>query len=201
MATQNATDYFQKIAEYLIDTHVTTLKGQRLSLDEGMQQAVSLILSAGAAGKIMVIGNGGSAAIASHAHNDLCKSVGVKALVLTETALLTALTNDLSYAEAYERQVQLWATSDDLLMAISSSGQSENILRAVRAAVANKCKVITFSGFAPDNPLRHMGAINFYIASNQYGIVEVSHAAHFQYLTDTASVMRAVTPLLDLSSG
>jgi len=189
------------VSDCLLDTHVTTFDGQQLSLDDGMQQAVELILDAGANGKIMVIGNGGSSAIASHAQNDLCKSVGVRALVLTETALLTALTNDLSYAEAYERQVELWATSNDLLMAISSSGKSENILRAVRAAAAKNCRVITFSGFAPDNPLRQTGAINFYVASGQYGIVEISHAAHFQYLTDAATAVKTAVLQRDRSAG
>ncbi len=188
---RNAADYFGILANCLLNTEITDEHGTRLSLDEGTQAAIALILKAGTHGKIMVIGNGGSAAIASHVQNDLCNSVKVKAMVLSETSLLTALTNDHGYTEAYARLVRLWATSDDLLIAISSSGQSENILQAVRAAVEQQCAVITFTGFKPDNPLRRMGTLNFYVSSDQYGFVEMSHAAQLHFLTDAATLQWA----------
>ncbi len=192
MAYQTATDYFSTLAKYISDTEITDHQGSALSLDDGTQQAVSLILKVGTVGKILVIGNGGSAAIASHVQNDLCKTVGVKAMVLTETSLFSALINDHSYAEAYEKQIQMWATSDDLLLAISSSGKSENILRATNAAAEQQCAVITFSGFKPDNPLRQLGRLNFYLPSSHYGFVELSHAIQLHYLTDTAASQREV---------
>src|SRR5258708_15647100 len=155
-----AMDYFQTLSDCLVNNNITSLQGMDLPLNEGSQQAIETLLKVVESDKIMVIGNGGSAEIASHVHNDLCKAVGIKALVFSEPPLLTALTNDLSYAEAYERQVQMWATADDLLLAISSSGKSENILRAVRAATERDCPTITFSGFQVDNPLRQMGMFN-----------------------------------------
>jgi D-sedoheptulose 7-phosphate isomerase len=184
----NATTYLQLLNDYLLNSHITDNAGTSLSLNEGSQQAIDMLLAAGEIGKIMIIGNGGSAAIASHAHNDLSKMVGVKAMVFTEVPLLTALSNDIDYVEAYERQIQMWATSDDLLVAISSSGKSENILRAVRAASAQQCPVITFSGFHPDNPLRKLGTLNFYVPSDMYGFVELGHQTLIHFLTDTASV-------------
>jgi D-sedoheptulose 7-phosphate isomerase len=185
-----ATAYFQLLGNYLLTSEVTDNTGNAIALNEGCQQAIDMILAAGISGKTMIIGNGGSAAIASHAHNDLSKMVGVKSLVFTEVPLLTALSNDLDYVEAYERQVEMWATTSDLLLAISSSGQSENILRAVRAATTQACPVITFSGFLPDNPLRQMGVLNFYVPSSMYGFVELGHQTLLHFLTDTASVQR-----------
>jgi D-sedoheptulose 7-phosphate isomerase len=186
-ASPTLAEYIQALADCLVNMVVTDAQGTSLPLNIASPQAVDILLRAGATGKIMVIGNGGSAAIASHVHNDLCKGVGIKALVFSEPPLLTALTNDLSYAEAFERQVQMWATSNDLLLAISSSGQSENILRAVRKASEQRCPTITFTGFLSTNPLRQMGLLNFYVQSNVYGHVELSHATLLHYLTDTAA--------------
>jgi D-sedoheptulose 7-phosphate isomerase len=188
----SAAGYFEMLADCLRGTQVTDQQGTQLSLEEGAQTGIALILKTGKRGKILVIGNGGSAAIASHVQNDLCNSVKVKAMVLTETALFTGLTNDYGYTEAYERLVQLWATPDDLLIAISSSGQSENILRAAYTATERQCTVMTFTGFKPANPLRRMGALNFYVASDRYGFVELSHSAHLHFLTDAAALQRAL---------
>lgn len=185
--SQKATSYFHQVSELLQNTQVTDRQGTALPLDEGANQAIDLILSVkSACGKVIVIGNGGSAAIASHMQNDLCKSVGVRALVLYEIPLLTALSNDHDYECVFERLVELWADTGDLLLAISSSGQSENILRAVRTSVARGCQIITLSGFSTDNPLRRMGHLNFYVPSQVYGYVEAAHSVLAHFLTDSA---------------
>lgn len=190
MSFQSAGDYFQTLNTSILNTRITDQHGVELSFEDGFARAIALILKAGERGKILAVGNGGSEAIASHVHTDLFHSVGVRAMVLSESSLLTALTNDHSYAEAYELQVQMWITSDDLLLAISSSGKSENILRAARAASAQQCPVVTFSGFSPDNPLRRLGQINFYVPADHYGYVEMGHACQLHYLTDLAKVQR-----------
>ena len=184
---QSATSYFHKLSELLLSTQVTDGHGKALSLDEGVNRAVDLILSVrSASGKLMVIGNGGSAAIASHMQSDLCKAVGVRAMVFYETPLLTALSNDHGYGCVFERPVELWANTGDLLLAISSSGQSENILRAVQAASARGCRIITLSGLGTDNPLRRTGHLNFYVPSQVYGYVEAAHSVLAHFLTDSA---------------
>lgn len=189
MANQSATAYFHKLSELLLSLQVSDRHGAVLSLDEGASKAVDLILSVrSTSGKVMVIGNGGSAAIASHMQNDLCKAVGVRAMVFNEPPLLTALSNDHGYEYVFERPIALWANSGDLLLSISSSGQSKNILRAVRAAVELECQVITLSGFSTNNPLRRMGHLNFYVPSNSYGYVELAHSVLVHFLTDFASM-------------
>jgi D-sedoheptulose 7-phosphate isomerase len=89
--------------------------------------------------------------------------------------MLTCLGNDLGYDRVFAKQVELYARADDLVIAISSSGRSANILNAVKAARAAKCAVVTLSGFTADNPLRRLGDINFYVASDRYGFVEIGH--------------------------
>lgn len=123
MVNQSATAYFHKLSELLPRVQVTDGHGVALSLEEGANKAVDMILSVRcASGKVMLIGNGDSAAISSHMQNDLCKAVGVPAMVFNETPLLTALSNDHGYGCVFERPVELWANTRDLLVAISSSG-------------------------------------------------------------------------------
>lgn len=184
-----ATSYFKELSKLLLSVQVRDQHNSVVSLDEGGAKATEMILSVKTAScKVMLIGNGGSAAIASHMQNDLCKTVGVRATVFNEAPLLTALANDGGYECAYEHLVDLWANADDLLIAISSSGQSENIVRAVQVSVRRKCQVITLSGFSPDNPLRRMGHLNFYVDSEAYGNVELVHSALAHFLTDRAGM-------------
>lgn len=180
--------HFKKISNLLIHTEVTGQDGKALSLEIGIASAADKILRE--EGKIMVIGNGGSAAIASHLQNDLCKAVGARAMVFNEPPLLTALSNDHGYGCVFERPIELWAESRDLLIAISCSGESENVLRGVRVAKVKGCEIMTFSGFQSDNSLRRAGDLNFYISSQSYGEVEVSHMALTHFLTDYTMTVR-----------
>jgi len=189
---KRATSYFKHVYDLLLSAQVTDGHGAVLSLDEGTSKAVEMILSVESdSGKVMLIGNGGSAAIASHMQCDLCNAVGVRAMVFYETPLLTALSNDHGYRRVFEPPVELWADAGDLIVAISSSGQSENILRAVQAAAAQGCQIITLSGFSADNPLRRMGLLNFYIPSQAYGYVELVHSVITHFLTDCAMMTRS----------
>ena len=187
MIAQTFSSYSQELSRLLSIIEVTAATNERISFDDGMESAISIILSNKTKGqKIMVIGNGGSAAIASHMQNDLCKAVGVRSIVFNEAPLLSALSNDLSYAEAFEALVDLWAEKGDTLIAISSSGQSENIIRAANTAKNKGCSVVTCSGFKKDNPLRNRGTVNFYVPSDQYGFVELGHSILTHYLSDAA---------------
>lgn len=183
--TNTASSYFNELTRLLSVMEIKSRAGEKLSLDEGAKAALNLIRETKRKkAKTVVVGNGGSAAIASHMQNDLCKAVKMRSLVFTEQSLLTALANDDGYQTAYETLMNLWADADDLLIAISSSGQSENILRCARAARKAGVRIVTLSGFTADNPLRSLGDVNFYIPSHSYGHVELAHAALSQFLTD-----------------
>lgn len=192
---QKVTDYFHRLSELLLTVEVTDESGARLSLEQGTEKAVLMFLDVKAASrKVMLAGNGGSSAIVSHVQNDLCKAVGVRALVFTEQPLLTALANDDGYGAVFETPIELWAEPDDLLLTVSSSGKSENIVRAQKAASQKGCRIITLSGFNPENPSRRAGDLNFYVPSYVYGYVETAHSALLHFLTDRAKAAEGVEP-------
>ncbi len=168
--------YFNTLSGHLVETVVTSAAGERLGLAEAVNQVIARARRAHAAGnKLIFVGNGGSAAIASHMATDYSKNGNIRSLALNDSSMLTCLGNDLGYDRIFAKQIELHARPDDLVIAISSSGRSANILNAVGAARAAKCAVVTFSGFTPDNPLRELGDINFYLASDRYGFVEIGH--------------------------
>lgn len=125
--------------------------------------------------RFFFIGNGGSAAIASHMAADWLKNGGVAAMCFNDPALMSCIANDLGYEEVFTKPLSLHGQLDDVLFAISSSGQSRSITKAVELAGALGMKTITLSGFKPDNRLRGLGDINFYVDSTKYGEVEIAH--------------------------
>jgi D-sedoheptulose 7-phosphate isomerase len=126
-------------------------------------------------GSIYFIGNGGSAAICSHMAEDYSKTGMLKSRSFNDSALLTCLANDYSYSDMFKKAIEMYCDANDVLVAISSSGKSENILNAVDEAIKKKMKTITLSGFSKDNPLRKKGNINFYVNSSSYRITEILH--------------------------
>jgi len=127
--------------------------------------------------RIFFIGNGGSAGICSHMAADWMVNGGFSAVSLNDGAALTCIGNDLGFDQVFAKQIELQGRDGDLVIAISSSGNSANILRGVHAARAAGMGAITLSGFAPDNKLRRLGDVNFYVPNSRYGFVEISHSA------------------------
>lgn len=134
--------------------------------------------------RIFFVGNGGSAGIASHMAADWMKNGAFAATCFNDGASLTGLTNDLGFEQVFAVPLARQGGPGDLLIAISSSGKSPNILAAVEAARAVGAGVITLSGFSSDNPLRRSGDINFYVPSEIYGFVEIGHLCICHALLD-----------------
>jgi len=165
--------------------------GAALSCSDAMDRAVALVRGQTAAGrKVIFVGNGGSAGIASHQAVDYWKNGGMRAIAFNDGALLTCVGNDFGYPHVFEKPIEMFADAGDVLIAISSSGRSENILRAARAGARTGCRVITLSGFGPDNPLRGLGEVNFYLPSDSYGHVEITHLAICHCILDTIVAAR-----------
>lgn len=170
--------YLAEFKDAVDATEATGAGGKKLSLSEGIKAACGMIEEAARAGrKIMLIGNGGSAAIASHLAVDLWKNAGIRATAFNDASLLTCVGNDYGFGQIFEKPIGMFADQRDILIAISSSGKSSNILNGANAAGKKKCAVITLSGFEKDNPLRSMGDLNFYVPADEYGPVESAH--HF----------------------
>ena len=181
------TGFFGKLDTTFKNSEATDIAGNKLDLRDGMDKAYELVRRVReTGGKVIIVGNGGSAGIASHISLDLWKNGGVKSIAFNDPSLLTALANDLGVERMFEAAVYEFAEDRDALIAISSSGKSPNIINAVKAANERKCPVITMSGFSPDNLLRKTGAVNFYAPSMGYGIVETVHAGLYHCLVDMA---------------
>lgn len=126
-------------------------------------------------GRVIFIGNGGSAGIASHLAIDLSKNAAVPAACFSDASMMSCLANDYGFEEWLAHAMRLNARAGDCLVAISSSGRSKNILNAVAKAREMELDVVTMSGMSPDNPLRELGLINYWVDSRSYNIVETAH--------------------------
>ena len=127
-------------------------------------------------GKIIICGNGGSAAIASHVSVDLTKNARIRSVNFNEADLITCFSNDYGYEKWVEKAVDFYADKNDVLVLISSSGKSLNMINACKAAKNKKIsKIITFTGHDQNNPLSKLGDINFWIDSKAYNFVENIH--------------------------
>lgn len=137
--------------------------------------------------RIIFIGNGGSAAIASHMAADWMKNGRMPTMCFNDASALTCISNDLGYENVFSLPLQYHARLGDVLFAISSSGESESVLNAVNWARENRLNVVTLSGFDPQNRLRGKGGVNFYVPSRSYGTVEISHLAILHGLLETVT--------------
>ena len=158
-------DCFSEITERLNDADTSDLVA-----------AADLIRGVGTSNnKVIVVGNGGSAAIASHLAVDLTKVAGIRAVNFNEPSLLTCFANDYGYEHWVEKALGFHADQGDLLILVSSSGESANILNGAKRAVAMGLSILTLSGFANDNRLRSLGGINLWVNCRTYNIVENVH--------------------------
>jgi D-sedoheptulose 7-phosphate isomerase len=135
-------------------------------------------------GALFFVGNGGSAAIASHMAVDAAKNGGLRAMAFNDSALLTATANDVSFDAVFALPLGRLARPGDMLIAISSSGNSPNIVAALQAARAQELTIVTLSGKNADNQSRSLGHLNFYIPVSRYGWVESSHQVVLHYWLD-----------------
>jgi len=167
-------DYLARMCEVIVDVDHAALN-----------DAVALIRATKRARKkILMAGNGGSAAIASHVAVDFTKAVGVRAMSFNVPELITCFGNDYGYERWVERALGFYADPGDLVILISSSGKSPNILNAARLTKRSRLKLITFSGFSSGNPLRKLGDINFWLDSSGYNIVEMTHSVWLGAILD-----------------
>lgn len=186
-------DYFHRLGKLGTEIEATDGKGQSMPLDGAVGCAVDLVLAAKERrARVMFIGNGGSAGIASHMATDWLKNGGFAATCFNDGATLTCLGNDLGYDQVFALQLERHACDGDVLFAISSSGKSRNILNGVAASRRQGAHVVTLSAFKPDNPLRKLGDLNFWIPDGHYGFVEIGHLALCHAILDVAMGWRRV---------
>ncbi|MDX2285432.1 MAG: SIS domain-containing protein [Bacteroidia bacterium] len=168
--------YQQAFTSALAGVRVSAAAGAELPYAEALATVQDWLCTLEAErGQLFIIGNGGSAGVAGHLAVDFLKNGNLRAMAFHDAPLLTCISNDCGYEEVFALPLSRFAGPGDLAICISSSGTSENILRGARTALDAGARVITCTGFRPDNPLRSLGHLNYYVPSWSYGIVETLH--------------------------
>ncbi len=180
-------EYLDHLARCLRDTKVYDRQGTAVEgYEEAIECMVQLFSTVKQAKKnVFFIGNGGSAAIAIHMTADFMKNGGMRTVSLYNNSVMTCMANDYGYENVFSSPLELLAREGDLLVAISSSGNSPNIVNAVNTAQKKGMQIITFSGFRRENRINSMGDYNVHVPVSHYGIVESIHNLILQQMVDT----------------
>ena len=138
--------------------------------------------------KILIFGNGGSAAIASHFSVDMTKIGKIRSVNFNESDLITCFSNDYGYENWIKKCIEYYSDPGDLIILISSSGESKNMINAAKTVKLKKLKLITFTGFSQHNKLKRIGDLNFWVNSKIYNHIENTHQYWLLFLTDLAAL-------------
>jgi D-sedoheptulose 7-phosphate isomerase len=181
--------------EYLQRLHKAVSGADRQALDAAVDALMDCHRAGGA---VYVIGNGGSASTATHMACDLSKGptpVGGQGLVvwsLTDNpALLSAIGNDISYNVIFSEIIRQRVKPHDVLIAISASGNSPNIVEGLKAAKKIGCKIIGLTGFS-GGVLAQEADIQLHAGDDTYGPVEDAHLIYNHYLVESLTARLAV---------
>jgi len=159
-------DYLNRYKQSLFETDVS---------DKLIEMKQKLLKIKKVGNKVIIAGNGGSAAMASHVAVDFTKQGGIRTVNFNEADLITCFANDYGFEHWVEKAVEFYGDEGDTVILISSSGSSKNMVNAAQTAKKLGMSVITFTGFAFDNPLKQEGDLNFWIDSKAYNIIENTH--------------------------
>jgi D-sedoheptulose 7-phosphate isomerase len=169
----------------LSDVKITDRSGKALDTDKAFADWAKQTIELGKRRRsVYLIGNGASASMASHFAADLAKNGRLHAQVFSDLSLITAISNDIGYHAVFAEPLRRRGQEGDMLVAISSSGRSPNILEAVEMAHGLNMTVVGLSAMSPDNPLRQRGDLNLYVAAESYGAAESAHASALHWWMD-----------------
>ena len=178
MNRQNENDWVNDLFDSVKNVRCK-IKGKPDSFDNACKRMTELLDELRTDNRMLWwVGNGGSSTICSHLSQDVMNKLDIRSCAFSDVSLLTCMANDYGFPDVYARPLKKMAEEGDMLIAISSSGNSENILNSVKIATEKNMSIITLSGFNDDNHLWNSSAeISFYLSSDLYGIVEVGHLA------------------------
>jgi len=177
--------YIERLKDALDKVEITSGRATRMTYTNGINELVEVFRTYKNSRRgVYLCGNGGSAGIAQHMTADYLKNGGIFTHSLYGQTTLTCLSNDLSYEYVFSKQLELMAKEKELLVALSSSGESENIIRAIRTIRKFNGIVITLTGFKENNRIRGTGDWNIYVPVEHYGIVESIHNIILQQIVD-----------------
>ena len=143
---------------------------------DDIQKILKLIKKLRKNNKILIFGNGGSSAIASHFTTDIVKNLKIKCLNFNDNSLVTCFSNDYEYENSIKHYLERFFDKGDLVIFISSSGESKNMINGIKFLSKKGIKnTVTLTGFKKNNPLNKKGKINIWVDSKVYNHVENAH--------------------------
>ena len=177
-------NYFSEVVEGLQQT-IVTYQGKEISIDEGIDLLVAHAHETQQKqGLLFFCGNGASATMAEHMSHDWFQNAKINTYTCSETSHITAISNDISYADVFAYRIERILTEKDILVTISSSGNSPNIIRAIEEAHKKGAFIVTISGMDATNSSRKLGDLNLYVPLNTYGLVESAHSVLLHSVLD-----------------
>ena len=175
--TNYTSDYFNAIREGLRNMIATGKDGTIMLIDAALKMWADVCYEKRQQeGLFFFCGNGASATMAEHLSHDCFQNAGFLTETVSETSHLTAISNDISYEDVFSYRIDKMLKPKDMLITISSSGNSPNVIRAIKAAKKKGAFVVTVSGKGEDNKSRKSGDLNFWVPLDTYGMVESAHA-------------------------
>ena len=185
---EEALSWLRKLAK-LLEESTCRHQGTSVSLDVGLKALLEIWSRQVAEDRsVFWIGNGGSAALVAHVSQDLVNKCGIRSLTFNDPALITCMSNDYGYDQVFKRPLLALAREQDVLMAVSSSGMSKNIVDAARAALEIGMDLVTFSAFSAENHLHKLqSTLSFHTPTETYGHAELTHEALIHATVDMFS--------------
>lgn len=136
-------------------------------------------------GRLFFVGNGASSAFSNHMALDWSKNGNIKSFTLSDSSLLTALSNDISYEDAFSKYLEIYDfNKNDLVITISSSGNSKNIVSVINYCKKNKIKTVGFSGLNSDNITHKLTDYSVFVPCKTYGFAECIHQFYLHLWLD-----------------
>ncbi len=170
-------NYFEDIKKSLDSMVVTDNAGKILRADEALETWIDVCEEKRKQrGMFFFCGNGASATMAEHMSHDCFQNADFLTQTCSETSHITAISNDMSYEDVFSYRIGKMLKETDMLITISSSGNSPNVIKAIKTAKELGVYVVTVSGKKEDNQSRKLGDLNFYVPLETYGMVESAHA-------------------------
>jgi D-sedoheptulose 7-phosphate isomerase len=169
-------DYVKDLSNVLLSMKVTDHQGAEMDMQNGLEQLLDMTGELKKQNQtLFFVGNGASAMMSSHMATDFCKNGGIKSMAFNDASLMTALGNDISYEQCFAFPLGRFGQQGDMLVTISSSGNSPNVVSALKKAREMDITRVTVSGMKPDNASRQLGNLNFYVPGDTYGFAESAH--------------------------
>ncbi len=183
---ENVTEWLDRL-DQAVKSARCRIDSSEVALEKGTAFVADMLKNAASDDcSVFWAGNGGSSAICSHLAQDVMNKLKIRSFYMGDTALMTCMANDFGYENVYSRPLEQFIHQNDILIAISSSGNSENILSCVEVAGKKGAHVISLSGMKDDNRLFNSGCrVAFFIDSDLYGIVETGHEALLHGIVET----------------